>query len=97
MANTLLVVSSNLSIHDDEQMARREAETCIQLLEENRIAEFISGINDGRISSCGGALIASLLESGLMDGKTARFVTEPLVTAQGERGNTTCYAGIAFE
>jgi AmmeMemoRadiSam system protein B len=97
MANTLLVVSSNLSIHDDEGMARSDAETCIRLLEENRGAEFISGLYDGRISACGGALIASLLESGLMDGRTARFVTDPLISARGERGDTTCYAGIAFE
>jgi AmmeMemoRadiSam system protein B len=97
MANTLLVVSSNLSVHDDERMARSEAEACIQLLEEHRTAECIAGIHDGRISACGGALIASLLESGLMDGKTARLVTSPLVSGRGEWGNTTCYAGIAFE
>jgi hypothetical protein len=67
------------------------------LLEENRTGEIIAGIYDGRISACGGALIASLLESGLMDGKSARFVTEPLVSARGERDDTTYYAGIAFE
>ncbi|GHV31515.1 hypothetical protein AGMMS4952_20410 [Spirochaetia bacterium] len=97
MANTLLVVSSNISIHPDEQMARRAAETCIQLLEENRKSELIAGLYDGRISACGGALIASLLESGLMDGKPARVVSGPQVRAQGERGDFTCYAGIAFE
>jgi AmmeMemoRadiSam system protein B len=97
MASTLLVVSSNLSIHNDEQTARSSAETCIQLLEENRIDELIAGIYDGRISACGGALIASLLESGLMDGKPARLVTGPLVSAKGERGDTAYYAGIAFE
>jgi AmmeMemoRadiSam system protein B len=97
MANTLLVISSNISIHHDEQTARTEAETCIRLLEENRTGEIIAGIYDGRISACGGALIASLLESGLMDGKPARFVTEPLVSARGERDDTTYYAGIAFE
>jgi AmmeMemoRadiSam system protein B len=97
MASTLLVVSSNLSIHPDEQMARSSAETCIRLLEENRVDEFIAGLYDGRISACGGALIASLLESGLMDGKPARLVKGPLVSAQGEWGNVTCYAGIAFK
>jgi AmmeMemoRadiSam system protein B len=96
MAHTLLVVSSNLSIHADEQTARSATETCIQLLQENRTDEFIAGIYDGRIRACGGALIASLLESGLMDGKSARLVTGPLVRAQGEWGDFTCYAGIAF-
>ena len=97
MDSVLLVVSSNLSIHNDPQMARTEAETSIRLLEENRTDELISGIHAGRISSCGGALIASLLESGLLAGKTPRLVSGPLVTAQGELGNTTCYAGIAFD
>jgi AmmeMemoRadiSam system protein B len=97
MANTLLVVSSNLSVHPDEQTARSAAETCIQLLEENRIDELIDGIYDGRMSACGGALIASLFESGLMAGKSARLVMGPLVNTRGEWGNTTCYAGIALE
>jgi AmmeMemoRadiSam system protein B len=97
MSGTLLVVSSNLAIHDDAETARRDAETYIQLLEEHRADAFIAGVHGGRISGCGGALIASLLESGLMDGKTARFVTPPLVSARGERGSTICYAGIAFE
>ncbi|WP_010260274.1 AmmeMemoRadiSam system protein B [Treponema primitia] len=97
MDSTLLVVSANVSIHDDEKAARLGAETCIQLLEENRIGDFISGIYDGRISSCGASLIASLLESGLMADKPARLVTGPLVSARGELGDTTYYAGIAFE
>jgi AmmeMemoRadiSam system protein B len=97
MANTLLAVSANIAIHGDERTARRGAETCIRLLEENRGDEFIAGVYDGRISSCGGALIASLLESGLMDGKTARLVAGSPVSAQGEWGDFTCYAGIAFE
>ncbi|MFP3042464.1 AmmeMemoRadiSam system protein B [Treponema primitia] len=97
MASTLLVISANVSIHDDEKTARLGAETCIQLLEENRIGDFISGIYDGRISSCGASLIASLLESGLVADKPAHLVTGPLLSARGERGDTTYYAGIAFE
>jgi AmmeMemoRadiSam system protein B len=96
MGSTLLVISANASIHDDEQAARLSAEICIQLLKENRVGDFISGIYDGRISSCGGPLIAALLESGLMADKTARLVTDSLLSAHGERGDTTFYAGIAF-
>jgi AmmeMemoRadiSam system protein B len=96
MHTTLLVVSSNISVHADEQSAREAAETCIRLLEENKTEDFIAGLYNGRISSCGGALIAALLESGLVAGKNARLTAGPLTNARGERGDTTCYAGIAF-
>jgi AmmeMemoRadiSam system protein B len=97
MDTALLVVSANIAIHEDEQTARFGAETCIRLLREKKNSEVIAGVYDGRISSCGGALIASLLESGLMADRSARLVSGPLITARDERGNTTCYAGIAFE
>jgi AmmeMemoRadiSam system protein B len=96
MDATLVVISSNLSIHDDEQAAWDGAENCIRLLEENRTEDFIAGIRDGRISACGGALIAALLESGLVADKPARLAAGPLVSARGERGDTVCYGGLAF-
>jgi AmmeMemoRadiSam system protein B len=96
METTLVVVSSNIAVHDDEQTARNRAETCIRLLEENRKGAFIAALQDGRINSCGGASIAALLESGLVADKPARLVTGPPVSAKGERGDTTCYAGLAF-
>jgi AmmeMemoRadiSam system protein B len=96
MGSILLVISANISVHDNEQKARLGAETCIELLKENRIADFISGIYNGRISSRDGPLIAALLESGLVEDKTAQVVTDPLLSARGEWGDTTFYAGIAF-
>jgi AmmeMemoRadiSam system protein B len=96
MDTTLVVISSNISIHDDEQAARRGAETCVRLLEENKTGAFIAGLYNGLISSCGGALIAALLESGLVADKSARLAAGPLISAKGERGETTYYAGVAF-
>jgi AmmeMemoRadiSam system protein B len=96
MGATLVVISSNISVHDDEQTAREMAETCVRLLEDNKPSAFIAALYDGRISPCGGALIAALLESGLMADKGARVVTGPLTSARGERGDTTCYGGVAF-
>ncbi|AEF84946.1 conserved hypothetical protein [Treponema primitia ZAS-2] len=95
--DTLLVISSNISLQDDEPGARSAAESCIRLLEEKKTAEFISGVQDGRISSCGGPLIAALLESGLVADRKVRLVSNPLLTAKGDWGHYTCYAGIAFE
>jgi AmmeMemoRadiSam system protein B len=97
MDNTLLVISANLSLNNDKNKAYSQATDCIQLLEEKKKSEFISGVFNGQISACGGPLIASLLESGLMDGKDARLVSGSLVTARNEQGKTTCYGGIAFE
>jgi AmmeMemoRadiSam system protein B len=97
MDSTLLVVSANLSLNDHEWDAITRAGHCIQLLEEKKKEEFLSGLYDGRISACGGALIGALLESGLGDAKTARFVSGALVKARAERGRTTCYGALAFE
>lgn len=96
MDTTLVVISSNIATHDDEQAARQSAETCIRLLEENKTGAFIAALYDGRINPCGGALIAALLESGLVADKPGRLVTGPPTSARGERGDTTCYAGVAF-
>jgi AmmeMemoRadiSam system protein B len=96
MDTTLVVISSNIASHADEQAARQEAETCIRLLEKNKARSFIAALYDGRISPCGGALIAALLESGLVEDKPARLTAGPLASARGERGDTTYYAGIAF-
>jgi AmmeMemoRadiSam system protein B len=96
MNTTLVVVSSNISAHADEQSAREGAETCIRLLEENKTGDFIAGLYDGRISACGGALIAALLESGLLADKSAYLTSGPLTSAGGDRGDTSCYAGITF-
>ena len=96
MDTTLVVISSNIAVHDDEQAAMEGAATCIRLLEENRTGTFIAALYKGRISPCGGALIAALLESGLVADKPGRLVSGPVTSAKGERGDTSCYAGIAF-
>jgi AmmeMemoRadiSam system protein B len=96
MENTLLVVSSNIAIHADERAAREGAETCVRILLKNEAPPFIAGLYDGRISSCGGALIAVLLASGLVADKSACLTSSPLISARGEQGDTSYYAGIAF-
>jgi AmmeMemoRadiSam system protein B len=97
MDSTLLVVSANLSLNDTEAEAVERAGLCIQLLEEKETAKFLSGLRNGRISACGGALIGALLESGLVDTKKARFVSGSLIKAKAEQERTTCYGALAFE
>jgi AmmeMemoRadiSam system protein B len=97
MDSTLLVVSANLSLKENECEAVTQAGLCIELLEKQKKDEFLSSLHDGKISACGGALIGALLESGLVDTKKPRFVSGALVKARAELGRTTCYGGIAFE
>jgi AmmeMemoRadiSam system protein B len=96
MEDTLLVVSCNLSMNNNEDLARVQAEECVRLLMEKRSAEFSAGIRNGRISACGGALAASLLESGLVDRLDSNFVSGALIHAQGEENKTVYYGAISY-
>jgi AmmeMemoRadiSam system protein B len=96
MEDTLVVVSCNLSMNNNEDLARVQAEECVRLLMEKRSAEFSAGIRNGRISACGGALAASLLESGLVDRLEANFVSGSLIHAKGEENKTVYYGAISY-
>jgi AmmeMemoRadiSam system protein B len=93
----LFVVSSNLSKNNDEDIALAQAVECIRLLRENETGQFIAGINNGRISACGASLIAALLESGLLNRREVKVLTEPLGRAQEEGGKIVYYGGVSFE
>jgi AmmeMemoRadiSam system protein B len=97
MEDTLLVVSCNLSMNNDEELARIQAEDCVRLLLGKKTDEFCAGIRSGRISACGGALAASLLESGLVDRLEASLVSEVLIRAKGEENKTVYYGAISYE
>jgi AmmeMemoRadiSam system protein B len=92
---TLLVVSCNLSSNNDKTTARNHAQECLSLITEKNAPSLISAIFEGRLSPCGGALVASLLESGLLD-KKACFAEE-LLSAAGMENNTVFYSAFSFE
>jgi AmmeMemoRadiSam system protein B len=97
MEDTLLVVSCNLSMNNNEELARIQAEDCVRLLMRKKSTEFSAGIRNGRISACGGALAASLLESGLVDRLEASFMPGTLIRAKGEENKTVYYGAISYE
>jgi AmmeMemoRadiSam system protein B len=97
MEDTLVVVSCNLSMNNDENLARIQAEECVRLLLEKKTAEFSAGIQNGRISACGGALAATLLESGLVNRLEASFASGGLIHAKGEENKTVYYGAISYE
>jgi AmmeMemoRadiSam system protein B len=97
MEKLLLVISCNLSKDRDKTRSRLQAEECIRLLREGETEKLVSGIYDGRISACGGALAASVLESGLLPGKFVRLVSGPLLSVEEEDGQVIHYGALSFE
>ncbi|GHV69267.1 hypothetical protein AGMMS49928_10970 [Spirochaetia bacterium] len=96
LESTLFVVSCNLSNCPDEETARFHAEECIRLLGEKDFPALITALKEKSISACGAPLAASLLGSGLMEGKTMKQVSGPLTKAGDEKGNTIYYGALAF-
>jgi MEMO1 family protein len=92
---TLLVVSCNLSCNDDKATAHNHARECLNLIVEKNALPLTSAILDGRLNPCGGALAASLLESGLLDGKAC--YAEDMLSAAGMDNNTVFYSAVSFE
>jgi AmmeMemoRadiSam system protein B len=95
--STLFVVSANLSLNKDEALARVQAEACLNLLLRGQYGEFGPSLRAGTISPCGGALIASLLESGILDHTVATSLSGPLIKAEAELGVITYYGAVAFK
>ncbi|MDR0301455.1 MAG: AmmeMemoRadiSam system protein B [Treponema sp.] len=92
---TLLVVSCNLSCDNDKTTARFHAQECLHLFAEKDAASLTSAILDGSLSPCGGALVASLLDSGLLNKKTC--YAGDMLSAAGLENNTVFYSAVSFE
>ena len=97
MVNTLLVVSFNLAMHPGEAAALDMAGECLRLFREGRHDELCQSLQDGRIASCGGALFAALLKSGLMDTMHPYIPSDSLLSAWGEQNRTVYYSAFSFE
>ena len=91
---TLIVVSCNLSCDHDRTAAARMAGECLSLFCEKDAPKLTSAILDGSVNACGGALVASLLESGLLDESTGSAAN--MVSAVGMENNTVFYNAVSF-
>jgi AmmeMemoRadiSam system protein B len=94
MKKTLLVISSNLSANMDGEKARIEADEFVRLLKNKNREEFLAALKDGRVSACGAATLAGLLESGLLGEKTLGI--GPMSGSLGEKGDTIYYGALTF-
>jgi len=93
---TLIVVSCNLSCDDDSQTARLSAEKCLRLFSAKNAPALASAVVDGQLNACGGALVASLFESGLLDRTQVHFAEDKMVSAVGMENNTVYYSEVSF-
>jgi AmmeMemoRadiSam system protein B len=97
MDETLIVVSCNLFIKENTGDALQNAEDCLNLFSFKNGAGLAAAILDNKVSSCGGALAAGLLCSGLIDRKCTCYVSDKLVSAVGMKNKTVFYGAISFE
>ena len=93
---TLIVISCNLSCDNDRATARLLAEEVLQLFSERNSPALASGILDGRLNACGGALVASLFESGLLSKTHTCSIADNLVSAVGSENNTVYYGELSY-
>jgi AmmeMemoRadiSam system protein B len=93
---TLIVVSCNLSCDTDRNTARLLAEESLRLFSEKNAPALASAIFDGRLNACGGALVAALFESGLLDKTHECSFAENLVSAVGAENNTVYYSELSY-
>jgi AmmeMemoRadiSam system protein B len=97
MENTLLVVSFNLGVQSKESTALNMAQECQRLFREGKYDELRTAFQDGRITGCGGALVAALLQSGLVDTACPDLASDLLLSAKGENDRTVYYGAFSFE
>ena len=93
---TLIVVSCNLSCDTDQTTARLLAEEALSLFAERNSPALANAILDGRLNACGGALAASLFESGLLDRTHTCSVADNMVSAVGAENNTVFYSELSY-
>jgi len=93
---TLIVVSCNLSCDTDQKTARLSAEEVLRLFFEKDSAALASAILDGRLNACGGALVAGLFQSGLLDKTHACSDSDNMVSAVSAENNTVFYSELSY-
>jgi AmmeMemoRadiSam system protein B len=97
METTLPVISFNMAAHQGEEEALNMAWECQKLVTEGKYTELTRALQSGRIVSCGGALVAALLQSGLVDRMNPKLASPSLQSAPGEKGRTIYYGAFSFD
>ncbi|MCL2720854.1 MAG: AmmeMemoRadiSam system protein B [Treponema sp.] len=93
---TLIVVSCNLSSNVDKEAAQLSAQEVISLFSEKNSPALAAAILDGRLNACGGALAASLFESGLLDKTHTCSIADEMISAVGTENTTVFYSELSY-
>jgi AmmeMemoRadiSam system protein B len=96
MDESLIAVSCNLAMNIAGVKALEEAEECVRLLCGKDSESFGRGLREGKISACGGGLIAALLESGLVSDLAAGIISGPVVTSRDEKNRVVYYGALSY-
>jgi AmmeMemoRadiSam system protein B len=96
LEKTLIVISCNLSCNNNRQIAKSLADECLRLFSEKNSHELCSSILNGKLNTCGGAIAASLFESGLLDKTEAHFTPDKMVNAYDLDNNSVYYNEVSF-
>jgi AmmeMemoRadiSam system protein B len=92
----LIVVSCNFAMDSSRQRAFRQAGDCVRLLLEKSAEDFGKGLRDGKISACGGGLIAGFLESGIASDLEAKVVSRPVEKSKDEKDRIVYYGALSY-
>lgn len=96
MEDTLMVVSFNLTVYPDNPAELDNIEECMRLFREGKRKHLFMSFDDGQITGCGGALVAALTQSRLLDGTRPALASESLLSAKGEQDKTVYYGAFSF-
>jgi AmmeMemoRadiSam system protein B len=96
MESTLFVVSFNLAVHSGKTAALNMAGECRQLFIEGKSGELCTALQEGRFESCGGPLLAALLQSGLVDSARPCLASDSLLSALTDMNKAVYYGAFSF-
>jgi AmmeMemoRadiSam system protein B len=97
MDETLLVICGNLPVDKDEAQARKRADEAIRLLEDNNVEAYTRAVVDGRADMCGGPVLAAMLQSGILEGRSARLIDGSFGKGEDEDGRHGFYGSFAWD
>jgi hypothetical protein len=72
------------------------ADEYLRLFRDGHREELSKALLDGKIASCGGALLAALLQSGLVDAMRPCLASASLLSAWGEHERTVYYGAFSY-
>jgi AmmeMemoRadiSam system protein B len=95
MEETLIAATANLAQHADPLKALEHAERLVDLTREGDSGKYQDSLEGGKLSACGAAIIAGLIQSGLV--KDKNLIAGPRTTGISERDEIVYYGALSFE